>query len=333
MKISIAIATYNGEKYIKKELQSMLKQTLPVDEIIISDDGSNDSTIKEIESLHESRITIVTDNQRHGFCGNFENAVRHCTGDYIFIADQDDLWTEDKVEKVVGFFQMNPTATCVFHDAFFIGKNDEVLDNVKEQFNIAQGVKQGILLDKEYLEPAVSAPLARGMCMCITRSLLDIALPFPKCNTMHDQWLLFCSLCSNSCFYLDQKLTMYRLHGDNTAGVNEYKGTLKQRVLRIYKRAMSSKHYSFDLYYLGNSMKLILEKYHLEDTHAYMTALRVCEIGEKEKEAFESGRIKGAAKLIQLYCTDMRYRRSGRKAIFYKLYGVLFGDKMYVKTD
>ena len=94
---SICIATYNGEKYIKEQLNSILSQINEDDEIIISDDGSQDKTLDVIQEITDSRIVIIkNDSRRHGIIGNFQNALKHANGEYIFLSDQDDVWCKEK---------------------------------------------------------------------------------------------------------------------------------------------------------------------------------------------------------------------------------------------
>ena len=95
--ISVCIATYNGEKYIKEQLDSILPQLKKLDEIIISDDKSKDKTLKIIKTLNDSRIKIFT-NPKKGLISNFENAITKSSGDYIFLSDQDDIWHENKIQ-------------------------------------------------------------------------------------------------------------------------------------------------------------------------------------------------------------------------------------------
>jgi len=98
MKISVCMATYNGERYLKEQLDSILKQLSFTDEIIISDDGSQDRTIEIIESFGDSRIKLFHSTQQN-LIYNFENALSKASGDIIFLSDQDDIWYENKVEK------------------------------------------------------------------------------------------------------------------------------------------------------------------------------------------------------------------------------------------
>ena len=111
-KISVCIATYNGEKYIKEQLESIIHQLGEYDEIIISDDGSNDKTIQIIENFKDTRIKIFnhSPNRKTKYkfdltTRNIENALSKAKGDFIFLADQDDIWIKNKVEKLIPFFE------------------------------------------------------------------------------------------------------------------------------------------------------------------------------------------------------------------------------------
>src|SRR5688572_19081887 len=95
--ISVCIPTFNGEKFIHRQLESIISQLSPDDEIVISDDSSSDNTLNIIKSLNDSRIKLLDNNHFRNPIFNLENALKHAKGDFIFLADQDDLWKENKV--------------------------------------------------------------------------------------------------------------------------------------------------------------------------------------------------------------------------------------------
>ena len=117
MKISVCLATFNGEKYLQQQIESILIQLGDNDELIISDDGSSDQTLNIIESFSDKRIHIFHNKMNHGFIGNFENALRIATGDYIFLSDQDDVWSSDKLRISL---QALEKADLIVHDAEMI---------------------------------------------------------------------------------------------------------------------------------------------------------------------------------------------------------------------
>ena len=91
MKISVCIATFNGEKFIQEQIQSILPQLGEDDEIVVSDDGSTDRTMEILELFKDKRIRLLVNEGKHGFIWNFENALRKAKGDVIFLCDQDDI--------------------------------------------------------------------------------------------------------------------------------------------------------------------------------------------------------------------------------------------------
>ena len=127
--ISVALCSYNGEKYIRQQLDSILTQTMPVDEIVIHDDCSTDSTY-EILSDYASRyprIFVRKNNANIGFLKNFENALAECQGDYIFFADQDDIWMKDKVALTVDFLK-ETGKYGVFSNGQLIDENGNIIN-------------------------------------------------------------------------------------------------------------------------------------------------------------------------------------------------------------
>jgi len=124
MNVSVCIATYNGEKYIKEQLTSILIQLEDTDEIIISDDSSTDQTVEIIKSLDDKRISIFEHQIFKSHVYNFENALKHAKGDYIFLADQDDIWLPGKINKTLSLLQNND---LVLSDAIVVDENENIL--------------------------------------------------------------------------------------------------------------------------------------------------------------------------------------------------------------
>lgn len=337
-RISVAMATYNGEKYIEEQLLSICRQTRKPDEIIISDDGSKDGTlevVKRVAASEDARgidFVVITDNPRHGHCGNFEWALKHSTGDFVFLSDQDDIWTDNKVEEVLRIFQLHPDAECVCHNAKLIGKNGELIEGVfNESFtqgrlNIPAG--ESVKIDREnFLEVAVSRGRVHGMCMCLSKQLIDDAIPFPKSKGFHDKWITFCAVLNDTMYFVNSPLTFYRLHGNNTCGNNAYKGSLIDRFKKIKNKFLRNEGSNAAFYVIGTAMRdrLILRGY--EDHPACKIAERIIDIGRKTYDAEISGRIIGAIKLIKLFCMDVRYRRSGTGAFLQQLVYILKNSK------
>lgn len=123
--ISVALCTYNGERYIREQLESILNQTTPVDEIVVCDDGSTDSTVsilQLISELAQGRIHIYLNDCRLGYSENFKKAISLCKGELIFLADQDDIWHPDKVSVIQRYFRQHNDKQVVF-------TNGQLLEN------------------------------------------------------------------------------------------------------------------------------------------------------------------------------------------------------------
>ncbi|MFA5216266.1 glycosyltransferase family 2 protein [Sulfuricurvum sp.] len=208
MKISVCIATYNGEKYIKEQLDSILLQLNDNDEVIISDDSSNDNTIEIIKDYNDSRIKIYEKQKFRSPIFTFENSLKYSTGDYIFLSDQDDLWMPNKVNTIKKYLK---SYDLVFSDANIIDSNRKVLH---ESFYHLNGSKQGLIkniIKNSYL----------GCTMAFNRKILEKSLPFPKDLPMHDWWIGLIGEMYGRTYFIDEKLISYRRHGNNASPAGE----------------------------------------------------------------------------------------------------------------
>ena len=180
------MATYNGEAFIREQLLSILSQLSLKDEVLIADDGSSDATLEIIQGLNDSRIKVLAPEQKNlGPTYNLERALASAMGEFIFLADQDDLWLENKVSKVLAEFE-NLTVSCVLHDAYFYAQNATgKWEQGKRLFEVRppwHGIWTNVLKNS-----------FTGCCMAFRRELLDLALPFPQGLPMHDQWIGICA--------------------------------------------------------------------------------------------------------------------------------------------
>lgn len=122
-RVSVAMAAYNGLPYIREQVISILKNLTAEDELVISDDGSTDKTPEFLAEIakEDARVRVVQ-GPGSGIKKNFENALKHCRGNYIFLADQDDIWADDKVEKMLGVFEAKGVS-LVMHDAVVVNED------------------------------------------------------------------------------------------------------------------------------------------------------------------------------------------------------------------
>lgn len=207
MKISVALAAYNGEKYIEQQINSILSQIRAEDEIIVSDDNPNSEMSKLVKNMAESdsRIKYI-EGPSQGVIKNFENAIEHTTGDVIFLCDQDDVWVEDKVISVMR--EIDNGADLVLHDSIV---TDENLNAKYNSFFKKNGSREGLfknIYKNSYM----------GCCMAFKSKLKKDILPFPKNIPMHDQWIGLVAQKRYKVKFLNKPLILYRLHGDNLTG-------------------------------------------------------------------------------------------------------------------
>lgn len=179
MKISIALASYNGEKFIKDQLDSFLSQTRLPDELIITDDCSSDRTGEIVSQFADKApfdVVFFRNEKNLGYCGNFNAALMKTTGDLVFLSDQDDVWFPEKIETVVRLAEQSPDALVIMNDAEL---TDGDLNSVGLT-KIGQIRSAGIGLDA----------FVMGCCCAVRRELLDICMPIGKGFKSHDRWLV-----------------------------------------------------------------------------------------------------------------------------------------------
>lgn len=199
-RVSVCMPTYNGEAFIEAQLRSILAQLGPEDEVVISDDGSSDRTIDTIVRIGDPKVRLFTGNNYRSPIYNMENALRQARGAFIFLADQDDVWLEGKVEKMLKALEQCELVAC---DARVV---DRDLQPLYPSFFALSGLSRpGFLrcLFKNYYV---------GACMAFRRSLLDRALPFPSKLPMHDWWLGLLAERSATACLLREPLVMFRRH-------------------------------------------------------------------------------------------------------------------------
>ena len=206
--VSICIASYNGCKYIRQQLVSILAQLSCNDEIVISDDNSSDGTRELVLSMDDSRIKLFLNSGRHGVVPNFENAIRHTSGDCIFLCDQDDVWEKNKVNRCLEVLQ---SADLVVHNLLVMNGEGCVSD--MDFFSIRHS-REGYwrnLYKNSFM----------GCCMAFRRDILNYLLPFPEGILWHDMWIGLMVEKKGKVKFIDDKLLYYRRHGSNVSATAE----------------------------------------------------------------------------------------------------------------
>lgn len=223
--ISVCMAAYNGEKYIKEQLLSILKQLGPEDEVIVSDDGSKDRTKEVVESIQDPRIHWIVNEGEHGYSRNFENAMRHCHGDHIFLSDQDDVWKLHKVEVMMKALEHKSFAV---HDTEMTDENLVTFDPSQfHRYHVKPGFWHTFIRNRY-----------NGCCMAFTRKFMEDALPFPKDQNLcrYDYWLPYIAEFRHDCAFVEESLIYYRRHAGTALNAGEGSTrSIKERIAsRLY---------------------------------------------------------------------------------------------------
>lgn len=211
--ISVCIATFNGERYIKKQVSSIINQLGEKDEIVVADDGSTDNTLNILEDFTDNRIRIIDGAHKHSPIWNFEKALMAAKGEYIYLADQDDEWMQNKVEVTQEYLK---TFDCVISDNVTVDEDKNVIADSFYRLNkTKKGKYYNLLIKNGYL----------GCCMAFRRNVLKASLPFPKDIPMHDIWIGNVAAFHFKEKFIPEKLIYFNRHGDNastTASKSKY---------------------------------------------------------------------------------------------------------------
>jgi glycosyltransferase involved in cell wall biosynthesis len=224
VRVSVVVCTYNGEKYLRDQLQSILNQTRPPDEIIISDDGSTDSTLEIVEEVRsqwsEDKIpvwTVMTRTKPLGASGNFASVLSQAHGEFIALADQDDVWETNRLEKSMTLFRDG--VLLVHSDATLVDAAGTPIGTLMSALRLTAGEKKS-LLDERALDAVLRRNVVTGATTMIRSSLLEQALPIPE-GWVHDEWLALIAAIQGGVVFSQDPLIRYRQHGNNEIGASK----------------------------------------------------------------------------------------------------------------
>lgn len=293
--ISIAMATYNGEKFIEKQLKSILDQTLKVDEMVICDDCSSDNTVEIIKNFIEvnniSNWRLIVNDKSLGCSRNFFKAVKQCKGDLIFLADQDDIWENDKIEIMTNIMSERQDIYVLNCMNSFIDDNDNFMD-------IPQDRSGNILKSSLYNKPKNKKMyLWRGCCMVFRRELngyIENIFDAEDRLVYYDTYVTMIAMALNGFYILDSNLVRYRLHGNNTCGtipcLEEDKMSLFKKIVMATRKVERLSNVEIDRNAYFNMLN-ILSEYHeldlselkryyafLDDRYNYMSEMKISNI-------------------------------------------------------
>jgi GT2 family glycosyltransferase len=209
-RISVCMATYNGESYLSQQLESILTQLSDCDEVIVVDDASTDSTAAVVSNFMDSRLVLIQHSTNQGIVASFEDAVRSATGDVLFLSDQDDIWAPNRVSRTLKAFAENRSLALIVTNIALI--NEEGVGFTRDK-----RIKQWPFDSR--LVPNLIANRFQGSAMAFRSSLTQDILPFPRNFLfLHDAWIgARCALTRSEVGYISEPLLFYRRHGENVS--------------------------------------------------------------------------------------------------------------------
>ena len=297
--IGVAIASFNGEKYISEQINSILNQKTKVDKIVINDDKSTDKTVRIINKLIKKGYPIVLhqNEENLGYSRNFLECIKKCDTDYIFICDQDDWWQENKVEEMENFINNNRDSLCWMHDCSLTNENLEI--KVKSKINNIQ---------RQFMNRNC---FVMGSCMVLSKKAKNYIYPYPTNMSKygHDNWIAFVMQGINKLKVTSKSLLLYRRHGNNTSidDVNSLSFSNRYVILlkKLIKKISSLKKTSYKKVALRNRdlewsrlLKRNTEKFNLKIKKEFQ--IKTFKTASKISENNFLGRIILIRKLINL---------------------------------
>jgi len=236
--VSVVVCTYNGSRFVSEQIESICKQTYPNLQIIIVDDASTDNTFEIVKQWadKDQRIQLHRNEKNLGFNLNFDKACKLTTGDYIAIADQDDIWELTKIEKLVAKINESPD-TLLVH---CISARFEQFGKFHLKSHKLVNYLAGNDVRNFYLQNYIS-----GHNMLFRRSLLEKSLPFPG-NVYYDWWLAAVASCNGKIEAVPEIVVWHRMHDANATGAAKPKLNFYQQVMIILPQLMTIKGMSSD---------------------------------------------------------------------------------------
>ena len=222
---------YNGEKYLREQLDSIVSQSFSDFELIICDDVSNDDTVKIIKEYQKSdlRIKLYENQNNLGFLKNFEKAISFCKGEYVAFCDQDDIWLPNHLEILLNSIQDKYICGA---NAILVNSNNEVLNTSIYQI---MGFNRLPVEKEDFAFSIFFQNYFQGAAMLVKTKFLKNNIPFPEGVKFHDWWLALCACFENGVVYVKEPVLRYRQHSNNVT-MNEKEG-IKKSLKGLFNRS------------------------------------------------------------------------------------------------
>lgn len=222
-RVSVALCTYNSGRFIDTQLSSILDQDLPVDEVVIGDDGSTDGTLERIASIAATHprgrvVRVAFTEPSGGVVPNFSRTLAACTGDLIALSDHDDVWRSDKTATLVPQLLAAKRPAMVFTDARIVDDAGSFRGkHLFASYGVARDELDAIAAGRG-AEALIRRNIVTGATAMLTRDLVNVAVPIPE-SFVHDEWLAFLAASLGTLLVENRPLIDYRVHDGNQIGV------------------------------------------------------------------------------------------------------------------
>jgi glycosyltransferase involved in cell wall biosynthesis len=220
MKISIALCTYNGEKFLSEQLESFINQTRLPDELVVGDDCSSDATIRLITDFAKTSpfpVRVKVNEKNLGSTKNFEHTILNCTSEIILLSDQDDVWLPNKIEHFETLFSENEQIGMIFTNAEVVREN--LLPYGKKLWDFVFEIEER---QKNFLNVLMRRNVVTGATMGFRAKFAKLFSPIPTDipNTIHDGWISLVIAANSNVMFVDECLIKYRQHANQQLGID-----------------------------------------------------------------------------------------------------------------
>jgi len=307
--VSIAMTTYNGERYLQEQLDSLMAQTRPPDELIVSDDGSTDNTVAVVEAFRKVAqfpVRLNLNEENLGYIENFQHAVRLARGDIIFLSDQDDVWFDKKIEAHLEVYAQNANVQVVTNDALGTDDSLKVIGSLLAKTRPQKGAAEKFV--------------GNGCCLSFKAGFGHLCFPMPHPNTSYDLWMHRVATKLDVRAVLKTPLQYYRRHEANASPAHYLRSPLKKLWLRVAHRLRKLKFQDIlpELQDKLNEASNLLERLEISDISVdrHGNVLRVAEAISGEAQVLKARiSILRRPRPFRLPAVLRAYRRGDYKAV------------------
>lgn len=223
LRVSVAMASYDGAAWVEEQLVSIARQTRPPDELIVVDDASSDDTVARVEAFGASApfpVRVERNPENRGSTPTFERALELCTGGIVCFADQDDVWDPEKIETLAAILEASPGVGAVFSDGRVVDAERRPLGHSLWQALWFDAREQEKVRRGAAAEVFARHVVAAGTTLAFRACHRGLVLPFPALRDCHDSWVAFLVAAVSEVRSVDRELIDYRVHGANQFGIH-----------------------------------------------------------------------------------------------------------------